>query len=434
MRTKEDIIRLIDEEDVEFIRLQFTDALGNLKNMAVTPGQLDRVVNNMYSFAGSAAFNDRYDYPGDLYLIPDLDTFVILPWRPQQGKVAKLICDIGKENTLNPAYSAGNVIPFELSSRDILKKVVKEAEEKGYTFMINPECEFFLFHTDEDGRPTTVSHESTGYLDVGPADLGENARRDMVLALEDMGFEIESSHHEKAPGQHEIDFKQDESLAMADSVMTFKFAVRSIAKRFGLYATFMPKPVTANPGSGMHINFSLYRDGKNLFDDGGRMSGTAESFIGGILAHAGALCAITNPTVNSYKRLLGGEGAPSRATWSDSNNGAAVRFCRQFSEAKVEVRFPDPAANPYTAFAACIAAGIDGIENGIKPGIRNNPNAVKLPGNLNDALRNLKKDEVIRKALGSDFVDIYSSIRKKEWNEYMMQVSDWEINNYLVNI
>lgn len=432
MKTKEDIIRLIDEEDVEFIRLQFTDALGNLKNMAVTPGQLDRVVNNMYSFAGSAAFNDQYDFSSDLYLIPDLDTFVTLPWRPQQGKVAKLICDIGRETaTENDDYV---ITPFEMSSRTILKNVVQEAEQKGYTFMINPECEFFLFHTDEDGRPTTLSHESAGYLDVGPADLGENARRDMVLALEEMGFEIESSHHEKAPGQHEIDFKQGESLAIADSVMTFKFAVRSIAKRFGLYATFMPKPVIGVPGSGMHINFSLYRDGKNLFDEAGKMSETAKYFVGGILEHAGALCAITNPTVNSYKRLLGGEGAPSRVTWSDSNNGAAVRFCRKFSEAKVEVRFPDPAANPYTAFAACIAAGLDGIERQIKPDIRNSLNAQKLPGNLNDALRNLKKDDVIRKALGSDFIDIYTSIRKKEWNEYMMQVSDWEISKYLVNI
>ncbi|MBO7401451.1 MAG: glutamine synthetase, partial [Lachnospiraceae bacterium] len=424
--------RLIDEEDVEFIRLQFTDALGNLKNMAVTPGQLDRVVNNMYSFAGSAAFNDQYDFSSDLYLIPDLDTFVTLPWRPQQGKVAKLICDIGRETaTENDDYV---ITPFEMSSRTILKNVVQEAEQKGYTFMINPECEFFLFHTDEDGRPTTLSHESAGYLDVGPADLGENARRDMVLALEEMGFEIESSHHEKAPGQHEIDYKQGESLAIADSVMTFKFAVRSIAKRFGLYATFMPKPVIGVPGSGMHINFSLYRDGKNLFDEAGKMSETAKYFVGGILEHAGALCAITNPTVNSYKRLLGGEGAPSRVTWSDSNNGAAVRFCRKFSEAKVEVRFPDPAANPYTAFAACIAAGLDGIERQVKPDIRNSLNAQKLPGNLNDALRNLKKDDVIRKALGSDFIDIYTSIRKKEWNEYMMQVSDWEISKYLVNI
>lgn len=301
--------------------------------------------------------------------------------------------------------------------------------------MINPECEFFLFHTDEFGRPTTVSHENAGYMDVGPADLGENARRDIVLALEDMGFEIESSHHEKAPGQHEIVFKQDESLITADSVVTFKFAVRSVAKRFGLYATFMPKPITECAGSGMHLNFSLYHEGRNLFDAGnGKMSETAEYFIGGLLAHTGALCAITNPTVNSYKRLLGGEGAPMRAIWSDTNNNAAIRFCRNFGEAKVEVRFPDPAANPYLAFAACMAAGLDGIENKIKPEPMNNQNAMKLPGNLNDALRQLKKDEVIKKALGEQFTDTYSWIRKREWNEYMMQVSDWEIGKYLVNI
>jgi glutamine synthetase len=294
MRSREEFYQLIEDEDIEFIRLQFTDVFGNLKNIAVTPGQLSRVLDNKYSFEGPALFDNMYDYANDLYLKPDLDTFVILPWRPQQGKVGKIICDV--------VNSDGS--PCELSPRTILKNIVEEAAKVGYEFNINPECEFFLFHTDDNGNPTTVSHEKAGYLDVGPVDFGENARRDMVLTLEEMGFEIESSHHEQAPAQHEIDFAEGESLATADAVMTFKFAVRSIAKRFGLYATFMPKPRTDEAGSGMHLKFTLLKDGKNVFDCKEGMSDMASYFIGGIMEHAQAMCAITNPIVNSYKRIF----------------------------------------------------------------------------------------------------------------------------------
>ena len=255
MKTRSDILRLIEEEDVEFIRLQFTDVFGNLKNIAVTLGQIDRVLGNQFSIEGSALFDELYDPGMNLYLHPVLDSFVILPWRPQQGKVGKFICDV--------CYRNGEL--FEMSPRTILKKVLDQAAGEGYAFIVDPECEFFLFHTDDNGTPTTITHEKAGYLDVGPLDLGENARRDMVLTLEQMGFDIESSHHEKGPAQHEIDFTQGEALETADSLMTFKFAIRSIAKRFGLYATFMPKPRTDVTGSGMHLNLSLYKDGKNLF-------------------------------------------------------------------------------------------------------------------------------------------------------------------------
>jgi len=426
MKTAEDIMRLIDEEDVEFIRLQFTDVLGNLKNIAVTPGQMDRVLNNMYSVEGSALFDGQYDYPDDLYLLPDLDTFVILPWRPQPAKVAKLICDV--------CYSDGRL--FEMSPRTILKKVVAKAQKDGYTFKVNPECEFFLFHTDEDGTPTTISHEKAGYLDVGPTDFGENARRDMVLTLEQMGFEIESSHHEKAPAQHEIDFTAGESLETADDVMTFKFAVRSIAKRFGLYATFMPKPRTDAAGSGMHLNFMMYKNGKNVFDskDNESVPETAQYFIGGIMAHAEALCAVTNPIVNSYKRIISGFDAPNRINWSTVGESSLIKFHKSFGENKVELRFPDTAANPYLAIAVCIAAGMDGVKNHILPEEEEAKGSRKLPRNLNDAVRLMIEDELVCGVLGEELSKIYKDIKKSEWKEYMTQVSDWEVERYLVKM
>lgn len=422
--TKEELINLIDEEDVEFIRLQFTDVLGNLKNIAVTPGQMERVLNRKYAFSGSALFDDLVEYSEDLYLQPDLDTFVILPWRPQHGKVGKIICDV--------CESDGTLSKF--SPRTVLKEITDKARKLGYEFDITPECEFFLFHTDDNGNPTTISHEKAGYLDVGPVDFGENARRDMVLTLEDMGFEIESSHHEKAPAQHEIDFTDAESLKAADDIVTFKFAVRSIAKRFGLYATFMPKPRFDQAGSGMHLKFGVSKNGKALFEEGNEeVTEEAKYFIGGIMAHAEALCAITNPIVNSYKRLSSGFDAPSSINWSAKGEKSLIKFTNCFGEKKIELRFPDPSANPYLAIAACIAAGLDGIENKISPEEAEEVTR-KLPGNLNDAIRHLRADEVICRCLGDELVKEYMTIKKNEWNEYMMQVSDWEIEKYLVKM
>lgn len=423
MRTKNDILRIIEDEDIEFIRLQFTDVLGNLKNIAVTPAQMERVMNNTFSLDGSALFDNLYNYSDELYLQPDLDTFVILPWRPQQGKVGKLICDVVRED--------GSLC--QMSPRTILKKVIEDAKKERYSFHINPECEFFLFHTDDNGNPTTVSHDKAGYLDVGPADMGENARRDMVLTLEEMGFEVESSYHEKAPAQHEIDFTEGESLDIADAIMTFKFAVRSIAKRFGLYATFMPKPTIDQAGSGMHLKFSMFKDGRNVFNGVDEISDEAQYFIGGIMSHAQGLCAITNPIVNSYKRLSSGFLAPSSISWSTQGENSLVKYCNRFGEAKIELRFPDTAANPYLALALCIAAGMDGVKNKLTYPQCEQTTSI-LSGNLNEAIHYMLSDELICRVLGDDLVKIYADIKEREWNEYMMQVSDWEVRKYLMKM
>ena len=430
MRTKEDIINMIDEEGVEFIRLQITDIFGRLKNIAVTPGQMEKVFKNKYAFEGSSVFGDMYYYDDNLYLYPILDTFMILPWRPQQGKVAKIVCDV--------CYEDGT--PFELSSRYILKNALKAASEKGYRALVDPECEFFLFHTDENGLPTTQSHEQAGYLDVGPVDFGENARRDIVLMLEEMGFEIESSHHEHAPAQHEVDFKEEEAMRTADNIETFRFAVRSIAKRFGLYATFMPKPKADVAGSGMHTNINIFKSNRSVFrNEDGSATDEAYYFIGGILKHAKALSAIANPTVNSYKRLILGTDEINKITWAEKGERSLVKLSKTMDEIKVELRFPDGASNPYLLLATCIAAGVDGIENKINPGKDINSagkDAVyeTLPENLRDAIDELNKDELIKGVLGEEFVNIYSQIKCEEWKSYMKEVSDWEINTYLTRM
>ena len=286
--TKEDIMELVKDEDVEFIRLQFTDMFGQLKNVAITVSQLEKALDNKCMFDGSSIEGFVRIEESDMILYPDLDTLAIFPWRPQQGKVARLICDVYRPNGQ----------PFEGDPRYILKRAVKEAADLGYTFEVGPECEFFLFHTDENGLPTTVTHEQAGYFDLGPLDLGENARRDMILTLEEMGFVVEASHHEVAPAQHEIDFRYDEALATADNIMTFKLTVKTIAKRHGLHATFMPKPKFGVNGSGMHINMSLAKDGKNIFADANDANGLSQEayyFIGGIMKHMKGMTAIMNP-------------------------------------------------------------------------------------------------------------------------------------------
>lgn len=423
---KEDIVRMIEEEGVEFIRLQFTDIYGRLKNVAVTAGQIDKVFENRYSFCGRAVFGNVYDMDDKLYLYPDLDTFSILPWRPQQGKVAKILCDVCNANGT----------PFKESSRYILKKAVDLAGEEGYTMIVDPECEFFLFHTDENGLPTTTSHEIAEYLDVGPSDFGENARRDIVLMLEDMGFEIESSHHEHAPAQHEIDFREEDAFKMADLLQTFKFAVRSVAKRFGLYATFMPKPKQDAAGSGMHINIKLMKEDKNLFmGDDGKPADEAMWFIGGIMDHAKALCAIANPTINSYKRILAGFDAPRTISWADKGEKALVVINSEPGDIKVELRFPDGSSNPYILFAACMAAGLDGIKKKTSPGPEYSGDGSEyLPEDLKEALGELEKDDIITGALGKEFIDIYIKIKHDEWRDFMSCVTQWELDNYLTRV
>lgn len=436
--TREDILKLAEEEDVEFIRLQFTDILGNLKNVAITSSQLQKALDNQCMFDGSSIEGFVRIEESDMYLYPDYSTLEIFPWRPQQGKVARLICDVYRANGQ----------PFEGDPRYVLKRAIQEAQKMGYTFNVGPECEFFLFHTDENTLPTTITHEQAGYFDLGPIDFGENARRDMVLTLEDMGFEIEASYHEVAPAQHEIDFRYDEALRTADNIMTFKLAVKTIAKRHGLHATFMPKPKYGVSGSGMHINMSLSKDGKNIFQDDSNelgISREARWFIGGLLKHIKGMAAITNPLVNSYKRLVPGYEAPAYVAWSTKNRSPLIRVPAVGGEGtRVELRSPDPSANPYLTLAVCLRAGLDGIQNKIEPpaGVdrnifdmteeqRREAGIGALPTTLLEAVQELEKDTFIQEVLGGHVSEKYIEAKKKEWDRYRAQVTDWEINEYL---
>ena len=437
--TKDDIFRMVEEEDVEFIRLQFTDIFGTLKNIAITSSQLEKALDNKCMFDGSSVEGFVRIEESDMYLYPDYDTFEIFPWRPQQGKVARLICDV---------YTPDGK-PFEGDPRWILKKTIKEANEMGYRFDVGPECEFFLFHTDDNGLPTTLSHEKAGYFDLGPNDLGENIRRDMVLTLEEMGFEIEASHHEVAPAQHEIDFKYDEVLKTADNIQTFKMTVKTIAKRHGLYATFMPKPKFGISGSGMHINMSLAtEEGKNIFaDENGKigLSDDAYHFIAGIMKHARGMSAITNPLVNSYKRLVPGYEAPLFIAWSEKNRSPLIRIpASRGNGTRVELRNPDPTANPYLVLALCLAAGLDGIKNKIEvpesvdcniyemtPGERRAAGIENMPADLKEAVDCLVADEFLCSVLGEHITTKYVEAKMKEWENYTTRVSQWEIDEYL---
>lgn len=438
MYTKQEIMDMIEEEDVEFIRLQFTDLSGSLKNVAITASQLERALDNKCIFDGSAINGFTRTEESDMYLYPDTSTFNIFPWRPQQGKVARFICDIHKADGSQ----------FEGDPRYVLRKVLKEAAELGYTFNAGPECEFFLFHTDDFGNPTNVSHEKAGYFDLGPIDLGENARRDMVLNLESMGFEVLASHHESAPAQHEIDFKYDEALKTADNIMTFKLTVKSIAKRHGLHATFMPKPKSGINGSGMHLNMALLKDGKNVFrDDSDKngMSKEAYSFIAGIMKHIKGMSVITNPLVNSYKRLVSGYEAPVYIAWSTTSRSPLIRIpSLRGEETNIELRCPDPAANPYLVLAVCLAAGLDGIKNNLQPPINIEENIYEMseekrmaegiehmPENLCDAIEKFEEDEFVQKVLGEHISNKYIQAKKKEWQEYRSQVTNWELEQYL---
>ena len=436
--TRADILRIVEEEDVGFIRLQFTDIFGVMKNVAITASQLEKALDHQIMFDGASIEGFARIEESDMYLYPDLDTFEIFPWRPQQGKVARLICDVYKPD--------GTI--FQSDPRYVRKKVMSQAKAMGFEFDVGTEWEFFLFHTDDDGLPTTVTHESAGYFDLGPLDLGENARRDMVLTLEDMGYEIEASHHESAPAQHEIDLHYDEALASADSIMTFKLVVKTIAKRHGLHATFMPKPKSGINGSGMHINMSMRKDGINIFHDSKDPAGLSKEaywFIGGLMKHMKAICFITNPVVNSYKRLVPGYEAPVYIAWSARNRTPLIRIPDTRGDAvRIELRSPDPSANPYLALAVCLAAGLEGIQNEIMPPKSVDCNIYEmseeerkasgiemLPGSLLEAAREFEKDAFIQSVLGEDLSKKYIEAKTREYADYRAQVTDWEISRYL---
>ncbi len=437
--TKEDVIRIVSEEDIEFIRLQFSDIFGQMKNVAVTRSQIEKVLDNKIMIDGSSIEGFTRIHESDQYLRPDLNTFAILPWQPAMHKTARLICDV-----YNPDGT-----PFVGDPRYVLKRTLRRAEELGYTFNVGPEMEFFLFEADDKGLPTSRTADAAGYFDMAPIDHGGNVRREICLMLEEMGFEIEASHHEVAEGQHEIDFKYEDALTAADNILTFRMAVKTISQNYGLHATFMPKPVFGINGSGMHVNMSLFRDGKNTFfdpDGEKQLSKDAYSFIAGVLKHVRGMAAITNPLVNSYKRLVPGYEAPCYLAWSASNRSALIRIpAARGSSTRVELRCPDPACNPYLAIAVCLAAGLDGIEHGMTPPAEITENIYlmtdaerkahgidSLPGNLLEAVECLSADPLIVDTLGGHVFTHYTDGKRREWDEYRTRVTDWELKKYML--
>ena len=437
--SKEEIAGIIKEQDVKFIRLQFVDINGQVKNMALPSDQIDKILNNEIMLDGSSIKGFRSIETSDMYFYPDRSTFTILPWRSRENvKVARLICDI-----YNPDGT-----PFDGCPRNNLKRVLAEAAKLGYTMNAGPEAEFFLFKKDCDGIATTETHDLAGYYDVGPDDLGEDVRGEIVQTLQQMGFEIEASHHEVARGQHEIDFKYADALTCADNVVTFKIAVKAVAAKHGLHATFMPKPIFGINGSGMHCNLSLFKNGKNAFLDESRpykLSQEALWSIGGILKNVRGITAINNPTVNSYKRLVPGYEAPVYLAWSPSNRSALVRVpAKRGNATRVELRSPDPSCNPYLAFAAILTAALDGIKNQIEPPAPAETNIYhltekerkkmkidSLPGSLAEAVDLFEKSSVAKEALGEHIFNEFLIAKKMEWDSFRVQVTPWEIENYL---
>lgn len=436
--SKEDIMRIAKEENVRFIRLQFTDLLGTIKNVEIPVSQLEKALDNKMMFDGSSIEGYVRIEESDMYLYPDLDTWVIFPW-VAEDRVARLICDI---------YMPDGT-PFAGDPRAILKRALKEAEELGYTAMnVGPEPEFFLFKTDGNGNPTMELNDQGGYFDLAPTDLGENCRREIVLTLEEMGFEIEASHHEVAPGQHEIDFKYADAVKAADQIQTFKLVVKTIARQHGLHATFMPKPLFGVNGSGMHCHQSLFKGKVNAFYDESDVLGLskeARHYMAGILKHARAFAAITNPTVNSYKRLVPGYEAPCYVAWSSSNRSPMIRIpASRGLSTRVEVRNPDPAANPYLALAVMLKAGLDGIKNEL-PLVESVDRNIyvmteeerveegipSLPSSLREALDELLRSEIITEALGDHALTNFFELKEIEWDMFRTQVHAWERDQYM---
>lgn len=441
MRTnysKEEILALAKEHDVRFVRLQFTDLLGAIKNVEIPIDQLPKALDDKIMFDGSSIEGFVRIEESDMYLVPDRSTWLVFPWDSTQGKVARLICDVHMPD--------GGV--FEGDPRVILKRVLQEARDMGYsTFNVGPEPEFFLFKLDEHGQPTQEVNDEGGYFDFAPLDLGENCRREIVLTLEEMGFEIEASHHEVAPGQHEIDFKYADAVEAADNISTFRLVVKTVARQYGLHATFMPKPVYGINGSGMHCHLSLFKDGQNAFyteNDELGLSADGRHFLAGILRHARAFTAICNPTVNSYKRLVPGFEAPSYVAWSAKNRSPLVRVpAARGMSTRIEVRSPDPSGNPYLTIAVMLAAGLDGIrkKRDLPPPVNRNIYMMSerekeaagiqvLPENLLSALDELMADEVMQQALGMHAFRNFVEAKRIEWNMYRTQVTEWEKDQY----
>jgi glutamine synthetase len=437
---KEDVIKAIETNNVKFIRLQFTDIQGVVKDVEIPVTQIEKALTTGISFDGSSIEGFVRIDESDMVLKPDIKTFAILPWSKDKGGVARIICDIHMPDGSQ----------FEADPRYVLKKVMKEAENIGFSLNVGPELEFFLFEK-VDGKATTMPHDYGRYFEFAPTDLAEDIRREIVLTLTDLNFDIEASHHEVAFGQHEIDFKYGDALATADNVMTFKYVTRTIAKLYGLHATFMPKPIASENGSGMHVNLSLSRGEENAFyDPEGEMeiSDTTKQFIAGVLKHIKAISCISNPLVNSYKRLIPGYEAPVYITWSGANRSSLIRIpSARGKSTRVELRSPDPSCNPYLTFAAILAAGLDGIKNKMDPGKMMDYNVFDLtkreriekgietlPSTINESADYLEKDELLKETLGAHVHDNILRIARAEWDAYRTQVHDWEIQRYLNTI
>lgn len=433
-----DIKKIISEQNIKFLRLQFVDIFGTMKNICTTTDEIDKILNNEMMFDGSSIQGFVRIEESDMYLHPDLSTFTILPWF-KENKIARLICDIYRPN--------GN--EFSGDPRYVLKRAIKNANNLGYEFCVGPECEFFIFNIDDENNIKPVTHDKASYFDLAPIDNGELARIDMVNNLIKMGFKIEGAHHENAPGQHEIDFRYSDALNSADNIITFKLVVKTIAKKFNLHATFMPKPINNECGSGMHCNMSLFKNGANAFydaNDKNNLSKEAYYFIGGLIEHAKAISAITNPTINSYKRLIPGYEAPIHIAWSTSNRSPLIRVPAARGQAtRLELRNPDPSCNPYLALAVMLNAGLDGIKNKINPpkAIDKNIYAMNpddltnskidtLPKNLIEAIDELMKDELIKETLGAHVLNNFVKAKKIEWQNYISTVHQWEIDKYLI--
>ncbi len=435
------VIDEIEEKEIDFLRLQFTDILGVVKNVSVPARQAEKAFTDGIYFDGSSIEGFVRIQESDMRLKPDPDTFAVLPWRQkEESSSARLICDIINTSTGEP---------FKGDPRYILQQAIDRAEEHGYDVNVAPEPEFFLFKHDEEGYATTEFADQGGYFDLAPKDLASDVRRDIIFALEDMGFEIEASHHEVAEGQYEINFEYDDALTTADNVATFRTVVRAVAAQHDLHATFMPKPVPKINGSGMHTHISLFEDGENAFHDSSDefdLSDTAHSFLAGILDHAPAITAVTNPTVNSYKRLVPGYEAPVYVAWSDRNRSALIRkpAARIPAASRIEARFPDPSSNPYLAIAALLTAGMDGIERDLEAPdpIRENIyefdeekreeyGISTLPTNLGEAVEALENDEVIYNGLGEHAGPKFVEAKKAEFKDYLVDVSQWELDEYL---
>jgi len=437
-KTKEDVLKLAADQNIQFILLQFTDILGIVKSVAIPVEQLPSALDGKIMFDGSSVHGFVRIEESDMVLKPDPSTYVAFPWLTSDREhTARLICDIYTPNDE----------PFPGCPRLALKRVLKEAGEMGYTMKAGPEAEFFLFPLDENGRPVLKTHDQGSYFDLSPVDKGEEARRDMVIALQDIGFEIEASHHEVAPGQHEIDFRYADALTTADNVVTFKLVVRTVASRHKLHATFMPKPVYGINGSGMHVHQSLFKGDVNVFyDENGQyqLSDICMGYLGGLLHHARGFTAITNPLINSYKRLVPGYEAPVYIAWSERNRSPLVRVpAQRGTETRLELRSPDPSCNPYLALAVILKAGLDGIKKGITPPPPVNHNIYemdiserkkygigKLPASSEEAIEQLLADEVIMSALGDHIANRFVDAKRVESHVYHTQVHQWEIDQY----